>query len=87
MNTKVPQTKVFNKSILNFVNANICLSWDDFLATLRETTVKEQEVAISQAIASYYLFSRASPLEHQCLRKAYPRLGNMDLKEDDCSDK
>ena len=35
----------------------------------------------------YYLFSRASPLEHQCLRKAYPRLGNMDLKEDDCSDK
>ncbi|WP_245916000.1 type II toxin-antitoxin system VapC family toxin [Merismopedia glauca] len=25
-------------------------------------------------------FSRASALEHQRLRKAYPRLGNMDLK-------
>ncbi len=25
-------------------------------------------------------FDRAAALEHECLRKAYPRLGNMDLK-------
>ncbi|MFZ4730381.1 MAG: type II toxin-antitoxin system VapC family toxin, partial [Pseudanabaena sp.] len=36
--------------------------------------------AINYQAIAIVPFSRASALEHQRLRKAYPRLGNMDLK-------
>lgn len=39
-----------------------------------------QQLAINYQAISIIPFSRASALEHQRLRKAYPRLGNMDLK-------
>jgi tRNA(fMet)-specific endonuclease VapC len=39
-----------------------------------------QQLAINYQAIVIIPFSRASALEHQRLRKAYPRLGNMDLK-------
>ena len=39
-----------------------------------------QQLAINYQAIAIIPFSRASALEHQRLRKAYPRLGNMDLK-------
>ncbi|MEI6332520.1 MAG: type II toxin-antitoxin system VapC family toxin [Pseudanabaena sp. ELA645] len=39
-----------------------------------------QQLAINYQAIAIVPFSRASALEHQRLRKAYPRLGNMDLK-------
>ncbi|MBV8885024.1 MAG: type II toxin-antitoxin system VapC family toxin [Chroococcidiopsidaceae cyanobacterium CP_BM_RX_35] len=54
----------------------------------RAKTLDEQVLAyqgLQQLAADYQsivmvLFSRTAALEHQRLRKAYPRLGNMDLK-------
>jgi tRNA(fMet)-specific endonuclease VapC len=54
----------------------------------RAKTIDEQVFAyqgLQQLIADYQSivvapFSNAAALEHQRLRKAYPRLGNMDLK-------
>jgi tRNA(fMet)-specific endonuclease VapC len=39
-----------------------------------------QQVAIDYLKITILPFSYAATLEHQRLRKAYPRLGNMDLK-------
>jgi tRNA(fMet)-specific endonuclease VapC len=39
-----------------------------------------QQLAINYQAIAIIPFSRASALDHQRLRKAYPRLGNMDLK-------
>ena len=39
-----------------------------------------QQVAIDYLKIAILPFSHAAALEHQRLRKAYPRLGNMDLK-------
>ncbi|MFM7888888.1 MAG: type II toxin-antitoxin system VapC family toxin [Pseudanabaena sp.] len=39
-----------------------------------------QQLAINYQAIAIIPFSRVSALEHQRLRKAYPRLGNMDLK-------
>ena len=39
-----------------------------------------QQLAINYQAIAIIPFSRTSALEHQRLRKAYPRLGNMDLK-------
>lgn len=39
-----------------------------------------QQIAMDYSSITIIPFDRTSATEHQCLRKAYPRLGNMDLK-------
>ena len=39
-----------------------------------------QQLAVDYRAIAILPFNRAAALEHQRLRKAYPRLGNMDLK-------